>query len=374
MIRFQCEHCGHKISVQDKHAGKRVKCPKCGSVVTVPVKSTIVDFHCDSCGRKISAPRVHAGKKGRCPKCNNIIIIPAAGSTETAASQAGSKYSDYDQSLLDIQELNIIQHQQISQYEALEQANGFEQGPEEKSRAEEFIEQRKLPWPIDIFLYPTSVPGLKNLAIFIGVPLLIDILGKILPIQLSCLFALVTIVVNILLFFYIYWYFTECVRDSADGGLRAPEGLGATPGVVGMFLQTVNVIGCLAIFFAPFVFYMYLARRADIIFWLLLIFAVFLYPMGLLAVVLFDSALGLNPRLLFKSISNTFFPYCGLVLQFLTSIVLISMVHIQVEDSPLWEFIFRSVGIYIILVAAHILGRFYWRYQDKLNWDLQAEK
>ncbi len=327
-----------------------------------------IRFYCNNCGNKSTVSESYAGKKIRCPKCNNIIIIPAAEST--GKTKTSSQYSDYDQSLLDIQEQNIIQNQQIRQYEALEQADGFEQEPEEKSRAEESHGQRKLPWLIDIFLYPTSVPGLKNLAIFIGVPLLIDILGTILPIQLSCLFWLATMVIKILLFLYIYWYFAECVRDSADGWVRAPEGLGSTPGVAGMFWQTVNVIGCLAVFFTPFVFYMLYARRADIIFWLLLIFAVFLYPIGLLAVVLFDSALGLNPRLLIRSISSTFFPYFRLVVLFITSIVLLSIVYMQVEDSPLWVFILRSVGIYIAFIAAHILGRFYWRYQDKLNWEV----
>jgi amino acid transporter len=91
----------------------------------------------------------------------------------------------------------------------------------------------------------------------------------------------------------------------------------------------------------------------------------------LLAVVLFDSALGLNPRLLIRSISNTFFPYLRLVVLFITSIVLLGIVNMQVEDSPLWVFILRSAGIYIAFIAAHILGRFYWRYQKKLNWDLK---
>jgi hypothetical protein len=211
---------------------------------------------------------------------------------------------------------------------------------------------------------------LKSLAIFIGVPLLINILGTILPIQLSCLFFLVTIVINIFIFFYLYWYFVECVRDSADGGVRAPEGLGATPGFMGMFWQAVNVIGCLAVFFVPFVFYMLFAKKADIIFWLLLIYAVFLFPMGLLAVVMFDSAIGLNPRLLIRSISCTFVPYCGLVLLFVTPVVVIGMLYAEVQESRLWSFILRSVVTYLVLVGAHLLGRFYWRYQDKFNWEV----
>ncbi len=333
-----------------------------------------IRFYCDNCGYKSTVSESYAGKKIRCPKCYYIIFIPKIKSTGTTGQSSPgkpktpSKYSDYDLTLLNISEKEKIQNLQAGIYEDTDE---YEQELEEESRVEtESFDERKLPWPIDIFLYPFSVPGLKNLAIFIGVPLLIDILWTILPIQLSCLFFLVTIVINIVIFLYIYWYFVECVRDSADGGVRAPEGLGATPGLAGMFWQTVNVIGCLAIFFTPFVLYMLFAKRANIIFWLLLIYAVFLSPMGLLAVVMFDSAIGLNPRLLIRSISSTFYPYCGLVLLFVTSVVLIGMLHAEVQESRLWIFIIRSVVTYLVLVGAHLLGRFYWRYQDKLNWDL----
>lgn len=77
MIRFVCSKCGHKINVADKHAGKKGKCPKCGNVVIVPQKSTMIEFHCESCGQKITVPQKYAGKKGTCPKCKNAIVVPA---------------------------------------------------------------------------------------------------------------------------------------------------------------------------------------------------------------------------------------------------------------------------------------------------------
>jgi len=333
-----------------------------------------IRFYCDSCGYKSTVSESYAGKQIRCPKCYYIISIPKIKSTGTTGQSSPGKtknpsqYSDYDLTLLNITEKEKIQNQQAG---ISEEAAEYEQELEEESQVEtEPFDERRLPWLIDIFLYPFSVPGLKSLAIFIGVPLLIDILGTILPIQLSCLFGLVTMVIHIVIFLYIYWYFVECVRDSADGGVRAPEGLGATPGLAGMFWQTVNVIGCLAVFFTPFVFYMLFAKRADIIFWLLLIYAVSLFPMGLLATIMFDSAIGLNPRLLVRSISSTFFPYCGLVLLFVTPVVLIGMLYAELQESRLWSFIIRSVVTYLVLVGAHLLGRFYWRYQDKFNWEV----
>jgi len=330
-----------------------------------------IRFYCENCGYKSTVSESYAGKNIRCPNCYYIIFISKAESTET--TQTNSGYSAYDSSLLNIQEQNILKHKQMREAIASEQAGESEE-EEEPPKETDPATLRKAPWLIDIFLYPFNKPGLKNLTIFIGVPLLIDLLWTILPNQLSRLFSLVTMVIHIVIFLYIYWYFTECVRDSADGGVRAPEGLGSTPGFMGMFWQTVNVIGCLAIFFAPFVLYMLYARKADIVFWLLLIYAVFFFPMGLLATIMFDSAIGLNPRLLIRSIFSTFYPYCGLVLLFVTPVVLIGMLYTEVQESKLWISIIRSVVIYLALVGAHILGRFYWRYQEKFNWDLQADK
>jgi len=339
----------------------------------------MIEFCCKRCNQKISVPKTFAGKKGKCPKCKNIVVVPKAEKVGPVANQndfsdlkIGSGISDLDPALFDIPQKSETASRLSSQDGVTDRTFEALQKLEEKPGIDETeqLGERKLPCFIDIFLYPMSFSGLINLAIFIGVPLLINILWTILPIQLSCLFYLVTLVIHIVIFFYIYWYFVECVRDSADGGVRAPEGLGSTPGFMGMFWQTVNVIGCLAIFFTPFVLYMLLARRADIIFWLLLIYAVFLLPMGLLATIMFDSAIGLNPRLLVRSISSAFYPYCGLVLLFVTPVVVIGMLYTEVQESRLWIFIIRSIVTYLALVGAHILGRFYWRYQEKLNWEV----
>ena len=37
VIRFDCEECGKVIKVAGKHAGRKGKCPNCGSLVVVPL-------------------------------------------------------------------------------------------------------------------------------------------------------------------------------------------------------------------------------------------------------------------------------------------------------------------------------------------------
>jgi len=339
----------------------------------------MIEFRCKRCNQKISVPETSAGKKGKCPKCKNIVVVPKAEKVGPVASQnnfsdlkIGSGISDLDPALFDIPQKSETANRPSSQDGVTDKTFEALQKLEEKSVVDETgqIGERKLPCFIDIFLYPVSFSGLTNLAIFIGVPLLIDILWTVLPIQLGCLFQLVSLVIEIVVFLYMYWYFAECIRDSAEGGLRAPETFVNSPSIGDMFLQTANIIGCLVVFFAPFVLYVLFARRADIIFWLLLVYAVFVYPMALLAIVVFDSVSAFNPRLLFRSISNTFFPYTGLVLLFVAAVSLISMLGQRVQGPEYLAFILRCVSIYLAFVAAHLLGRFYWRYQEKLNWEV----
>ncbi|NQV33552.1 MAG: hypothetical protein HQ515_12745 [Phycisphaeraceae bacterium] len=78
MIRFACPSCHKSIHVDDNHAGKKGKCPKCGHAVVVPEQSTLIEFDCEDCGHTIKVPGDYAGKTGRCPKCKSSIIVPAA--------------------------------------------------------------------------------------------------------------------------------------------------------------------------------------------------------------------------------------------------------------------------------------------------------
>ncbi len=89
MITFSCKNCGQKLKVEDKLSGKRIKCPKCGSVGVVPDNSDKITFQCESCGQSISVPQIYAGKKGKCPKCKNPIVVPSF-----KREPAGSAVSD----------------------------------------------------------------------------------------------------------------------------------------------------------------------------------------------------------------------------------------------------------------------------------------
>ena len=90
VIRFACSNCSRLISVDEKHSGKKGKCPKCGRGVVVPERSTLIEFPCGSCGHKISVPERQGGKKGKCPKCQSPVVVPSVKKVPTEETETAT--------------------------------------------------------------------------------------------------------------------------------------------------------------------------------------------------------------------------------------------------------------------------------------------
>jgi hypothetical protein len=82
--------CGKQFRAPEDSAGKRIKCPGCGLVSTMPTKAApakapaapaTIAFECD-CGHTLRVKAEHAGRKVRCPGCNEPVTIPAAAEDE----------------------------------------------------------------------------------------------------------------------------------------------------------------------------------------------------------------------------------------------------------------------------------------------------
>jgi len=366
VIRFFCEHCSHKLSVPDECALKHDKCPACSNIVVVPAQSTVIDFHCEHCGRLISVPKIQTGRQAQCPKCKGIFVIPKVNTAD-------------DLALLDVPEEYKIRgqrfHQDTKAKKALEQVDKTEE--EATTKASETYTQSNLPWIIDIFLYPTSKPGLTHLAFFAGAYFaagLVQFVGG--PLMILTGFPI--FVMRILIGLYFSWYVTECIRDSAAGRIRAPEAF-ATADLNDMYSQWQHIVGCYLLFAGPAGFYFLFTYRTDRVFWLLVAYGAIFSPMSLLACVMFDSVRGLNPILLIPSIFSTLFPYCGLLL-LIGGIILVIKTLLSILDMQQLQQIrflgtivgglFYTVMLYTIFVIAHLLGRFYRRYEEKLNWEV----
>jgi len=345
----------------------------------------MIEFHCKNCGRQFDVPDTHAGKTGKCPNCASIIAVPGIESpctvtrqSSSAEPETGTQNSVYDLTLLDIPPKNKIQEPPVSQ------TNGCEKSaePQQEPTAEEIESstQRKLPWLIDIFLYPTSMAGMTIL----GIVVVVRFLARIVVVSLGGLslqnvlflipFAMawiIGILVRIVLYLYLYWYLCECIRDSAAGGTRAPETIGHNPGFGEMLGQAIKTIGCFLFFLGPAFIYHLKGGGTDAIFCRLpALAALFFFPMSLLAVVMFDSFKGLNPIVLIGSIISTFLPYCAIIMVFVWIDFFIIEKAPDLLELTGSAFIFWCLCIYLAMVLAHLLGWFYHRYERQLNWDV----
>ena len=84
-ITIHCSECARKLKVPAHAAGKRVKCPGCGNVITVaaeqapaasPAADEFLRFNCDQCGAKMKVRSSAAGRRVRCPKCSSAVTVP----------------------------------------------------------------------------------------------------------------------------------------------------------------------------------------------------------------------------------------------------------------------------------------------------------
>ncbi len=408
MIRFACSNCSRLISIDEKHSGKKGKCPKCGGVMVVPESSTVIEFACGSCGHKIRVPERHGGKKGACPKCKNPVVVPSL----KKAPAEGARTVTITCSMCE-EEIKVPENSRGQAIECphcgcyieipsekipIEKAKApvqtrrddevADKKPEEPQRpkGEVAVEEsapvgeRKLPWPIDILLYPTSIPGLGTVAGFAILPVVF--LGLM---RICCMGALVGWIIGKVVWLYVLWYFGECIRESAAGELRAPERPGDSVDWGDVVWSVLRFVACFLFFFGPQSLYVYRASSSaevnPVLAWSLLTYGVLFYPMGILAVVMFESVRGLNPILIFRSIVGTFLPYCGVValfyglgVLFVIGIIgslpgLVRLTGDSLLSAILFIVLMRAGFLWLLLVAGHLLGRFYWRYEEKLNWN-----
>jgi DNA-directed RNA polymerase subunit RPC12/RpoP len=358
-----------------------------------------IKFHCENCGRKFSVPQIHAGKKCKCPKCKNIIVVPKIQTTRSVTEQnnsedtkTSSKSSVDDSALLVTPQKDKIQDLPLGQPENSEKTAEYDQELEEESAEKTkpaSSAQRRLPWPIDIFLYPLSISGLIHLVIFLCVPILISVAYQLLLQQIYPVSELILVVLYVLFAGYVLYYLSWCIIDSTKGGLRAPDINFQPSPAKGEMIECVGIfLACVVVCFWPTAVYYIFTRKTDLLYWLLNATGLLFFPMALLAGFLNDSISGLKPMLIVKSIIKTFPGYLPVVIFFAGFFAVLSIVIPPPQQSKGLEPILlylsqvtsaifssrnalRSTGfIYLAMTGAHILGRFYCKYQEKLNWEV----
>ncbi|MHC4721636.1 MAG: hypothetical protein ACYS6I_02885 [Planctomycetota bacterium] len=267
---------------------------------------------------------------------------------------------------------------------------------------------RKLPWLIDVFCYPISVPGLTILGIYVFTPVVLSLVGLGLsvvgyPAFLSMPLVLAMAAIDLIVTAYVFWYFSMCIHESAVGKVRAPETLNKiiADDTTDTILDLLRIVSSVFICVGPGLTYYSITQRLDWILWLLLGSGIFFLPMALLATVMFGSFDGLNPAIVIPSIFNTFLQHClvllafcvpagiavgvsvclpehtvgvfGYILRGVSTILTFATglpLSLPKHNIGIISFLLRGGYAYLALVAAHILGIFYYRNKERLYWEV----
>jgi len=329
----------------------------------------IIKFRCENCGQKFSVHKNNAGKKGKCPKCKQIIVIPKIqtqspliNQSEHGADEVSSNSPDFLAILQKNEELTT------SHPETSEISTEYEQESEEEDVEETDVSDR-LPWFIDILLYPISTSGLFNLIVLSFLPrMLLPLFHLNYWHSPSLSLAIVVVFVG-----YLLYCLSDYVRDSTGGSRRAPAldvSLAAMFNAWELIGPILNTFVCVAVCVGPFLAYLIITKTTGIIFWLLVTYSVLYLPMVLMAVVLFDSLRALNPILIIASMFNVFLPYCGLVLLFLAVCGIIAIIMTIMPQLWILSYLLSVFCIYLMMVMSHVLGRFCYKYRERLNWEV----
>lgn len=332
----------------------------------------MLEFRCSNCSQRLVVREDRAGRVSRCPRCKAEVTIPQASTPEPVGQTEDDELTLITPAKpLDGAMLNLPDERELLERVAERQHE------EERlltslgiQRSDSHTGERRFVWPIDVLLYPTSGPGLTVLVLLVGVHLLAELARRFVPLvgQAGLVFLAASFIVGL----YAAWYLAECVHDSARGGMRAPESIGA--GRSEMWSRVSYLLAVCIVYLVPFVLYTMFAPGRDAIFWGLAAYTLVFFPIGLLAMVVNDSLSALNPLFLLGSIFRTFFQYTGLLILLAavgTLLWLGSQVGMEEEMRPFWlEAVGLATSVYVAFVLAHILGRFYWRNADRLDWGL----
>jgi len=238
---------------------------------------------------------------------------------------------------------------------------------------------------LSILAYPATWSGLLATAMVAAVPAMFGLCAR--HTHLAAMFF-TRAGVAILLFIAVYlaWFVPECIRDSTRGGERAPSVILSGVNRFIMISRAACALAVAAVFVFPLLWYVFEdrltfvisvnppdERRNIAIVCLLATWAAVYTPMSLLSMAMHASPEALNPRFLTSSICRVLASYlrlaAGIAAYVVVAWLLLDRLYSRTSSIPL-----RACGAgvfaYGILVFAHILGRFYRRHGDALDWRL----
>lgn len=226
-------------------------------------------------------------------------------------------------------------------------------------------------------LFPANLTGLGHIAIYTLCFALLNWVRSAMITHAGIAISFISLIITIEMFNY----FSHCISESACGATAAPDSLltdsfdtGSVSATLGGYFslqaEYLSMLMPVLICFLPALLYPIFTEQFDHIFFILLGAGAFYFPMLLTAVIIFDSSSGYNPFIHIVSILCTFFSYCLLVFWVTLAIAGIIGLIFILRNSVLAAIILFPVQMYLTMVITHLLGRFYYLNQARLNWDV----
>jgi hypothetical protein len=341
MIKFQCPKCRKRFGVPDDFAGRSVHCNQCKQHMIVP---------------KIPAP-------AKTPETRIELQPPVQYDTAKHTAIKNTPQVDPDD-----QELRLA-----PQVPSPSDDKDINAGPALKPR------ETEIPpapagwyWP---FLFPINHTGLAMIGMIVVVRFLFKLVGfaalYLIP-MFGLGLALIFMIISFLVGVYACWYTCLCVNLTAQGQVKAPDTLNHdTGGFLEMIKLLFRVAAAVALCAAPAIAYYYYFKKFDNLFWAVSAAGWFFLPMTWLSVIMYDSIAGLNPFMIILAVIRTFFRYSLLAL--MLSIPAMLFVFIFLCSKMLGLLVMvpaQAILLYLAFVGAAILGRFYYRSEARLNWNV----
>jgi hypothetical protein len=252
-----------------------------------------------------------------------------------------------------------------------------------KTTASPDLQERRHPWYFDIWLYPFHRHSLAMGLVLVGLPLLISLIAYLSYALLIALTFLLPFAVGIMglaviallvIDLYLIWYICTCVRDSAEGNMRAPDTLGRSPDHLELTGQTLLLVFGSLLFWLPVMLCFSYVPWPWLRVTVLVLTGAF-FPLALLRAIMEESLSGFNPLPLPGMIWRTGRDYALLALAtgalavlpawalYIWSEALSRAWWVRFMLNPL----FLPLLYYPLLVLAHLWGRFYDRHGEWLG-------
>ncbi|MDH7599538.1 MAG: hypothetical protein QHH07_07900 [Sedimentisphaerales bacterium] len=318
--------------------------------------ASVIRLTCPSCNQRLKAPDKAGGKKVRCPRCGRLLQIPQQTKQSDAMEYAGPTG---ELRLRNPPPGEPLHKPQVPPWDLPPVEPPQAQGP--------ITGRRACPWPIDILLYPANMPGLINGLVFWVFSLLTMAAWhlQLLPGYTWLVFMSLDLVLVIGLFYYL----AAVIRDSASGRTRAPDNVTTWQGLAEVCKDGLSIAAIIALAALPAFVYVMWTDRFDSVFWVLAGIGGWNLPMLIMAVVLLDLPSALNPGYWLAAMIWTLPVYTALVLFLAAGMGLVSVLVLAALRHGLFLLV-PPLVYYILVILAHILGRFYFRFDKRIGWDV----